>query len=447
MMEWALPTRRAQRISAPARNLPAGPTCCGFCAADTGADFSPNTRNRIYCTRRCCESPRSFAASEAGGSGKRQRAAAAARQRTHLLRAQCNDAYWHGVFGGLYAPHLRTELWRELVRAEALPSVQHGAESRSRIERCDFDADGGEEIYMTSPHLAALREAFRRRHPRRPGFSADARHLINSMQRRVEAYHQAAATRRSSPTKSRRFTIRCSPKEAASKSVLRYDRWPRNAFRLLLFAPEKTFEDYGAAPRRKRRSRRRRLRDREAQAAARSALSLTRLCGRARPGPGELRSARQKILHLTHEDGFDVTCRLDLALAVRRSAIRRRLSRHRSGIEMVLNLLAPKSRTAISTSPAPASAALERRWIRWPARCVWWTNGRTSRRRSKRRRQPFWISPIETVSESEEGFERVYQGSQILIVWLWIWLTGTWRGEVMLRSRRRMHGQLQQGCY
>jgi alpha-amylase len=29
----------------------------------------------------------------------------------------------------------------------------------------------------------------------------------------------------------------------------------------------------------------------------------------------------------------------------------------------------------------------------------------------------FWISPIETVSESEEGFERVYQGSQILTNW------------------------------
>jgi alpha-amylase len=28
-----------------------------------------------------------------------------------------------------------------------------------------------------------------------------------------------------------------------------------------------------------------------------------------------------------------------------------------------------------------------------------------------------WVSPIETVSESEEGFERVYQGSQIMAVW------------------------------
>jgi alpha-amylase len=29
----------------------------------------------------------------------------------------------------------------------------------------------------------------------------------------------------------------------------------------------------------------------------------------------------------------------------------------------------------------------------------------------------FWIAPIETVSESEGGFERVYQGSQILTIW------------------------------
>jgi hypothetical protein len=29
----------------------------------------------------------------------------------------------------------------------------------------------------------------------------------------------------------------------------------------------------------------------------------------------------------------------------------------------------------------------------------------------------FWVAPIETVSESEGGFERVYQGSQILALW------------------------------
>jgi alpha-amylase len=29
----------------------------------------------------------------------------------------------------------------------------------------------------------------------------------------------------------------------------------------------------------------------------------------------------------------------------------------------------------------------------------------------------YWVAPIETISESEEGFERVYQGSQVMAVW------------------------------
>jgi alpha-amylase len=45
----------------------------------------------------------------------------------------------------------------------------------------------------------------------------------------------------------------------------------------------------------------------------------------------------------------------------------------------------------------------------------------------------FWIAPIETVSESEDGFERVYQGSQIMPVWTAHLLPGTgWKAEVVL---------------
>jgi 4-alpha-glucanotransferase len=46
----------------------------------------------------------------------------------------------------------------------------------------------------------------------------------------------------------------------------------------------------------------------------------------------------------------------------------------------------------------------------------------------------FWIAPIETVSESEEGFERVYQGSQILCVWYPNWANEkTWLGRLVWR--------------
>jgi len=46
----------------------------------------------------------------------------------------------------------------------------------------------------------------------------------------------------------------------------------------------------------------------------------------------------------------------------------------------------------------------------------------------------FWISPIDTVSESEEGFERVYQGSQILAVWPIELAPGAaWTGRLVLK--------------
>jgi len=46
----------------------------------------------------------------------------------------------------------------------------------------------------------------------------------------------------------------------------------------------------------------------------------------------------------------------------------------------------------------------------------------------------FWIAPIETVSESEEGFERIYQGSQIMAVWPIELAAGSeWKGRMALR--------------
>jgi len=63
-----------------------------------------------------------------------------------LLRAQCNDAYWHGIFGGIYAPHLRTDPWRNLIRAEAIADRQIPGALVPRVELLDYDADGTNEL-------------------------------------------------------------------------------------------------------------------------------------------------------------------------------------------------------------------------------------------------------------------------------------------------------------
>jgi alpha-amylase len=48
--------------------------------------------------------------------------------------------------------------------------------------------------------------------------------------------------------------------------------------------------------------------------------------------------------------------------------------------------------------------------------------------------QDFWVTPIESVSESEDGFERIYQGSQIIAVWpVELAPDAEWKGKLGLR--------------
>jgi 4-alpha-glucanotransferase len=62
-----------------------------------------------------------------------------------LHRAQANDAYWHGLFGGLYLPHLRRAIWNNLLPLEGMLDA---LAPRPAIERHDVDCDGFEEIFL-----------------------------------------------------------------------------------------------------------------------------------------------------------------------------------------------------------------------------------------------------------------------------------------------------------
>ena len=46
-----------------------------------------------------------------------KRASGKASAKHHIYMAQANDSYWHGVFGGLYLPHLRASVYRHLIEA------------------------------------------------------------------------------------------------------------------------------------------------------------------------------------------------------------------------------------------------------------------------------------------------------------------------------------------
>jgi alpha-amylase len=71
---------------------------------------------------------------------------------TELYRAQCNCAYWHGAFGGVYLAFMRAALWHHLARAEGL--VKQGREHVAQI--ADLDADSHDEVLLTGAWGAAV---------------------------------------------------------------------------------------------------------------------------------------------------------------------------------------------------------------------------------------------------------------------------------------------------
>ena len=108
-----------------------------------------------------------------------------------LYRAQCNCSYWHGAFGGIYLPHLRNAVFNHLIAAENLLDQAIGKETGT-IEATsgDLNFDARQEVKLANDKLVALIA------PSAGGqiYELDVRsichNLLATLQRRPEAYHR-----------------------------------------------------------------------------------------------------------------------------------------------------------------------------------------------------------------------------------------------------------------
>ncbi|MFI5293441.1 MAG: alpha-amylase/4-alpha-glucanotransferase domain-containing protein [Thermodesulfovibrionales bacterium] len=154
------------------------------------------------------------------GDSKKRRDA-----RTELWKGQCNDAYWHGVFGGLYLPHLRSALYRHLIRAE---SASAGIlKARTTVVRNDFDCDGFDDLLVNTRHYAmAVTE--------KGGSISElslykqAVNICDIISRRPEAYHaKLSDASHSGHDETRTIHEMLSVKEAGLSDHLVYDSYRR----------------------------------------------------------------------------------------------------------------------------------------------------------------------------------------------------------------------------
>ena len=99
-----------------------------------------------------------------------------------LHRGQANDAYWHGVFGGVYLPHLRTAVKKELIIAETLADkIVPAGSSEDKYEPQAVVLENANLRLQIHPHqgggIAAIDD-------KTAGID-----LINTMTRYREPYH------------------------------------------------------------------------------------------------------------------------------------------------------------------------------------------------------------------------------------------------------------------
>ena len=409
MTEWALPTIERRRYHAATQEFQSRPEVGRFLRGGSWRGFFRKYAEANLLHKKMLRTATRVAAVPVRKSGGWQ-TDELAEAHDLLMRGQCNDAYWHGVFGGLYAPHLRTSIWKNLIRAEYLADKQVPGGLISRVELVDYDADGANELLFTSPEYQTLLK---------PGdggtlavvdFRPAAATLVNSMQRRQEAYHARLgdATQGSSDAVVS-IHDQTRAKEEGLEKYLRYDRWARHAFRVMICSPKRTHEEYAQ-------------------------LQLQEDAGFAggeyqvrSSGPHEAVIEREAMLptkdgdvlfHLTKRfsfgsapNGCEVACEIGVKVKqpMERAVI--------IGLESVINLLAPDAVDRfIETMDGPKNLRfsgilpgpilrMEDGWQR--IRVALHAPGTEN----------LWIAPIETVSESEGGFERVYQGSQILARW------------------------------
>ncbi|MEW6213632.1 MAG: alpha-amylase/4-alpha-glucanotransferase domain-containing protein [Nitrospirota bacterium] len=169
-----------------------------------------------------------------------------------LWMGQCNDAYWHGIFGGLYLPHLRSSLYRHLLKAESIadnilnppespptPLWKRGAEGdlkggkggflgeKITVERSDYDCDGFEDLSISTRDITmsitelggSLIEL---------SVKKKAINILDILTRRPEAYHsKIAQASAANPGETRTIHEQLIVKEADITDYMVYDKYRR----------------------------------------------------------------------------------------------------------------------------------------------------------------------------------------------------------------------------
>jgi hypothetical protein len=210
MGEWALPTRAMKEYDdalAKVKHSPDFTDLRPFIKGGIWRNFLAKypESNHLH-KRMMMASTKVRAALETLNGQGAKKNAEATRMLDHLYQSQCNDAYWHGVFGGLYLPHLRSAVYEQVIQAEfladkALKAPGAGGKGQGKqkknsepswleIEQGDFDQDGREEVMLNSELLNIFIDPAEGGRISELDWKPRSFNLMNTLTRRREGYHE-----------------------------------------------------------------------------------------------------------------------------------------------------------------------------------------------------------------------------------------------------------------
>jgi alpha-amylase len=347
----------------------------------------------------------------------------AARER--LWQGQANDAYWHGVFGGCYLPHLRRAVKSALIGGErSLEGV--GKPIGIEWTRADVDGDGQAEVSVRTRSLGVLMRPARGGSLTELAWMGGEVDVADVLTRRPEAYHRQVAERPRERAPDEVKTIHSAPevKEAGLPALLRYDRFRRAVLLDGLFPPAE-----GGAP----------LDPLDPWDAAWMAVGERSLDHEVKASPREV----AVLCSLLRPDGRPMALQKSLIVAADDPAVTAGYRLRWEGEEPLDARWAVQCNLTLSAGDAPG------RYFRVAGRPSLGSRGRLEGAHGLAMVDE-WLggevalsftapaevswAPVETVSLSESGFERIYQGSALLVAWPVRLAPGeTW--EVSLRVR------------
>jgi hypothetical protein len=149
-----------------------------------------------------------------------------------LMKAECNDVFWHGIFGGLYLPNLRNNAYRFIIEADKLYSEKVNTRYPT-IDIYDINYDGYNEAILKSEDLFAIFTGKLNGQLIELDILEENFNLQNTLTRRKEGYHkQILKTDSKNDKKDGITTIHEMALEVSNeaKDNIIYDWYLRNSF-------------------------------------------------------------------------------------------------------------------------------------------------------------------------------------------------------------------------